>query len=298
MSGALLASRLPAVEDDEGARVPAGLPPVVDAHVHVFPDRLFAAIRRWFDEHAWPIRYRLTATDVARFLLDRGVSRVVALSYAHRPGIARDLNAFVAEIARADPRVHGLATVFPGEPDALRILGDAFDLGLCGVKIHCHVQCVAPDDPALGEVLAACAARDLPVVMHAGRAPRSHAYRCDPYRLCAAQRVDRILRDHPRLRLCVPHLGADEFQEYERLVERHDHLWLDTTMMLAGYFPEPPPDRLWRARPERVMYGTDFPNIPYAWDRELRRLAAAGLGDEALASVLGGTAREFFRLKG
>ena len=52
----------------------------------------------------------------------------------------------------------------------------------------------------------------------------------------------------------------------------------------------------WEARPDRVMYGTDFPNMPYAWDREIRSLASLGIKESALAAVLGGTARGFFRL--
>ena len=61
---------------------------------------------------------------------------------------------------------------------------------------------------------------------------------------------------------------------------------------------------LWRApdavrhllavRPDRVMYGTDFPIIPYAWDRELRRLVSAGLPPDALARLLTGNAERFY----
>ncbi len=50
---------LPALEDAEGTHLPTQLPPVVDAHVHLFPPRVFAAIWRWFENHAWPIRYKL-----------------------------------------------------------------------------------------------------------------------------------------------------------------------------------------------------------------------------------------------
>ncbi|MGA9520451.1 MAG: hypothetical protein WBV82_03245 [Myxococcaceae bacterium] len=50
---------LPALDDAEGERLPALLPPVVDAHVHLFPDGVFEAIWRWFDQYGWPIRYKL-----------------------------------------------------------------------------------------------------------------------------------------------------------------------------------------------------------------------------------------------
>ncbi len=285
---------LPALGDEEGARLPEGLPPVVDAHVHLFPDRVFEAIWRWFEQYGWPIRYKLHTPEVIAFLLSRGVHRVVALHYSHQPGMARVLNRYMAEVVRAEPRVLGLATVLPGEPGAADILQEAFASGLRGVKLHCHVQCFAPDAPELHEVYAACARAGRPLVMHAGREPASPHYRCDVHALCSAERVERVLQAHPTLKLCIPHLGADEFAAYERLLERHEHLWLDTTMMLAGYFPAEPPRRLLEVRPERILYGTDFPHLPYAWDRELRRLLALKLGDAHEAALLGGNALRLY----
>lgn len=285
---------LPALDDVEGERLSTSLPVVVDAHVHLFPDRVFEAVWRWFDAHGWEIRYKLHTQRVIDFLLSRGVSKIVALCYAHKPGMARVLNRYLAEVCAREPRVVGLATVLPGEEGAAEVLAEAFALGLAGVKLHCHVQCFAPDADAARAVYAVCEEAGKPVIVHAGRAPSSAAYRCDVHALCSADRVERVLRDHPRLRLCVPHLGADEFDAYERLITRYDNLWLDTTMALAGYLPGPDPSRLLQVRPDRIMYGTDFPNVPYAWDREIKRIAVLGLREEALAQVLGGTATTFY----
>jgi hypothetical protein len=285
---------LPGLEDAEGPRLAEGLPPVVDAHVHLFPDRVFEAVWRWFDKYGWPIRYKLHTPEVLAFLLSRGVSRVVALHYAHKPGMARLLNRYMAEVVRAEPRVVGLATVLPGEEGASEILAEAFAEGLLGVKLHCHVQCFSPDAPELHAVYAACAKAGRPLVMHAGREPSSHHYACDPHALCSVERVERVLRAYPTLKLCVPHLGADEFDAYARLLERYDTLWLDTTMVLADYFPIALPRRALEVRPERVLYGTDFPNIPYAWDREVRKITGLKLGDAVEAGVLGQNALRLF----
>ncbi len=43
----LLGKPMPALNDVEGEVLPAGLPPVVDAHVHVFPEKLFQAVQAW-----------------------------------------------------------------------------------------------------------------------------------------------------------------------------------------------------------------------------------------------------------
>lgn len=286
---------LPGVDDQEGERVDPELPFVVDAHVHLFPDRMFDAIWHWFDEHGWPVRYKLYSSQIIAFLRARGVGHMVALHYAHKPGMARAMNRYVASVVAEHRDVSGLATVFPGEPNAKEILEEAFAMGLRGVKLHCHVQCFSPDDAALAEVYDACVAHDLPLVMHAGREPHSDAYRCDPRKLCAASRTEAVLRGWPRLRLLVPHLGADELDGYRRLLERHDNLWLDTTMVVGDYFEGIDPWPVIAARPERILYGTDFPNLPYAWDRELRALAR-GRDDRTLPALLGQNARELFRM--
>jgi len=285
---------LKALGDAEGARLPTSLPPVIDAHVHLFPDRVFAALWRWFEKNAWPIRYQLHTPQIVEFLLSRGVQKIVALHYSHQPGMARVLNRYVAEVQAAEPRVLGLATVLPGEPGAVAVLEEAFALGLHGVKLHCHVQRFAADAPELQEIYATCARHGKPLVMHAGREPAMPAYGADPYAICGAERVERVLKAHPALKLCVPHLGVDEFDAYERLLERHENLWLDTTMVVAGYFPIEVPERLLRARPERILYGSDFPSLPYAWDREVKKLEGLKLGDDVLARLLGQNALSLF----
>lgn len=290
----MLQSPLPAVHDPEGEKVPTGLPPVVDAHVHVFPDDLSIAIQGWFDRHGWPIRHRLKAEDVAPFLLSRGVGHVVVMCYAHRPGVSGSLNRFMASIAMQDSRIIALGTVFPGEAGVRGVLEEAFGLGLAGVKLHAHVQCIPVDAPETHEVAGLCEEHNKPLVLHAGREPRSPAYACDPYEICGARKVKNLLRDHPGLKLCVPHLGMDEYDAHRRLIEEHDNLWLDTTMALAGYFPGASPPSLTSFRPDRVLYGTDFPNLPYAWDRELKRIIQCGLADRDLALILGENALRLF----
>lgn len=289
---------LKAVGDPEDERVPHGLPLVVDAHVHLFPEPLFEAIWNWFDRFGWPIRYRLSSTAIVDFLRSKGVERIVALHYVHQPGLARALNQYMASLCRDHPCVVGTATVFPGEEGAADILSEGFRSGLAAVKLHAHVQGFHMDSPAMHEVYQVCVAFDKPLVMHVGREPRSPEvkYVVDPYLTCRADKLESVLRDYPHLRVCVPHLGADEFTAYRRMLENYDNLWVDNAMMLADYLPVSNLPSLAEIRPDRLMYGTDFPHIPYAWDRELKRLCRLGLSDETLELVLAKNAAEFFRM--
>jgi hypothetical protein len=94
----------------------------------------------------------------------------------------------------------------------------------------------------------------------------------------------------------VPHLGFDEISEYRRLVEKYDTLWLDTTMVLTDYFPLGGAIELGGYRLDRIMYGSDFPSIPYAWDRELKWLRESSLSSDSLEWVLHKSASIFFNL--
>jgi len=293
----MLKPNLPGIDDEEGERVPQGLPPVVDAHVHIFPESIFSAIWAWFDENAWPIRYRLSSADVLAYLLSHGESHVIALQYAHKPGISRMLNQHMVESCRNFPgKVTGMAAVFPGEENAEGILKEAFGQGLMGVKLHAHVQCFDMNAKEMDVIYGVCESEQKPMVMHVGREPKSVAYRCDPYEICSAEKLENVLKNFPRLRICVPHLGFDELGVYRNLIEKYDTLWLDTTMMLANYFPVQESVDLNTYRSDRIMYGSDFPNIPYAWDRELKRLKDSGLSLEKLEWISGKSAGDFFGL--
>jgi predicted TIM-barrel fold metal-dependent hydrolase len=194
------------------------------------------------------------------------------------------------------PQVVGTATVFPGETQAVRIIEEGFSMGLSGVKLHAHVQCFDMDSEEMQEIYDVCDAHDAPLVMHVGRAPKSstYLYRKAPDLTCRAEKLERVLRNYPRLRVCVPHLGADEFGAYRRMLNTYENLWVDITMVLADYLPVDHVPRLDELPANRVMYGTDFPNIPYAWDRELKRLCSLGLPEESLELILGKNALEFF----
>ena len=166
---------LPAIDDQEGEQVPDHLPAVVDAHVHIFPDLLLDAVWGWFDQFGWPTRYRLYTEVLVDVLLQRGIRHIVALQYAHKPGMADDLNRYMGRLVHQNSAVTGLATVFPGESGARDILETAFRHGLRGVKLHSHVQCFEMDSPGMHEVYRVCADHDRPLVIHAGREPRSPA---------------------------------------------------------------------------------------------------------------------------
>ena len=109
---------------------------------------------------------------------------------------------------------------------------------------------------------------------------------------------------HPRLVLIVAHMGMPEYSEFLDLAEQFDQVWLDTTMAFTPFvestMPFPPADtqRL-HAMGERILFGSDFPNIPYGYLEAMTVLTTlSGIDDDWLRGVLYGNAARLFALTG
>jgi len=209
-----------------------------------------------------------------RTLVGGGVDRMVALPYVHKPGLARALNDFTLEVSRRHPEVLPCCTVFPGEEGAEDILEQALSGPFRGVKITPTLMKIAPDDPRLDAVWRASARWRKPVVIHCGPSPRCPATAWTPRavsggRPAAARARPASGRHRPSFRTS----GSTNTPRFEAMLPAHPNLYLDTTMVVGGYFERQPDVDILRRHPDRILYGTDFPNIPYKWDRELRAVA-------------------------
>jgi hypothetical protein len=95
--------------------------PLVDFHVHLFPDRLFDAIWRQFvTDYGWSILHPLYWRESVAYLRDRGVGPIVYSNYAHRKDIARGLNDWNLKILGELPDIYCFAAFIPTTKTALR----------------------------------------------------------------------------------------------------------------------------------------------------------------------------------
>jgi predicted TIM-barrel fold metal-dependent hydrolase len=268
-------------------------PRMIDVHTHLHPPKLFAAIRRWFAERSdWDLSLHPTEpAAVAAILRAQGVERFVFFSYAHKPGMARDLNGWLAATSR-ELEGYGLplGTIHPGDPAYLEDLRVALDLGCIGIKLHEDVQALAVDDVRFDAVYEELSARGAFLLVHVGPIP--WAYPPD----AGAARVQRVLERHPELRVVVAHFGTPDTQRYFDLMDRHPHLYLDTTMVFAEGSPVGSASPLDVARMEshaaRILYGTDFPNIPHPYPSERLGIERLGLSAGARAAIFHENARQ------
>lgn len=267
-----------------------GIPGLFDVHVHFLPENIQAAVWREFDGagpkigRPWPIRYRGSVPERVAQLRAFGVRRFTALPYAHKPGVAGYLNDWAAGLAAEVPECLRSATFYP-EPGVGEYVARLVEDGVEVFKLHTQVGEFRLDDPLLDPAWEVIAAAGIPVVTHVGSGPVGNAF-------TGPQHLARLLARHPEVRVVVAHLGAPEFAEFLDLAARFEHTYLDTTMVFTDFFV-PFPDALvprLAALGPKILYGSDFPNLPYDYAHQfegLERLLgrAPGLDEDWLAGV-------------
>ena len=266
-----------------------GLPGVVDVHTHFMPKPVMDKVWQYFDSagpltgREWPINYRTDEADRVAKLREFGVVAFTSLVYPHKPEMAAWLNQWAAQFAAATPDCLRTATFYP-EPAAAEYVATAIDGGTRVFKAHIQVGDYDPNDPLLDGVWGALQDAGTPVVIHCGSgpAPGNHTGP-DPIRA--------LLRRYPRLALVIAHMGMPEYTEFLELCEHHEHLRLDTTMVFTPFademmpFPRTATPRL-RALGDRILFGSDFPNIPYDYATAMRALTHLdGVDDDWLRDV-------------
>jgi predicted TIM-barrel fold metal-dependent hydrolase len=284
---------LPPEEDSDipGFCRALGVPGLADVHTHFLPPRMLRRVWEYFDAAgpliggvSWPIRYKWSDEERVAHLRGMGVQMFSALAYAHRAGMAVDLNAWTMAFAKATPGCLASATFYP-EPGVAGYVRGALDDGARIFKVHLQVGGFSPLDPLLDPVWGVLAEAGVPVVVHAGHAPVGNEH-TGPGPLGA------VLARHPGLTAIIAHMGAPDYEAFLRLALSHERVALDTTMIFTEFFDALAPFPV-AALPlvrelgmaGKVLLGSDFPNIPYPYARQIAALAGLGLGQAWLRAV-------------
>ncbi len=137
---------------------------------------------------------------------------------------------------------------------------------------------------------------DKVLTLHAGNGPSLEGYKEKTAEVSGAKRVRNVLKRYPKLKLIMPHLGAEEFDAFFDLMGEFQNLWMDTTMICSGYFPLQIPWKQIEQFSDRILYGSDFPNVPYEMTAEVRGIQNSPLTPEAQKKILSKNARHLLNV--
>ncbi|WP_374612820.1 amidohydrolase family protein [Gordonia sp. (in: high G+C Gram-positive bacteria)] len=265
-----------------------GLPGIVDVHTHFMPRPVMDKVWAYFDSvgplvgREWPITYRADEDVRVATLRDFGVRAYSSLVYPHKPNMAEWLNGWAHDFAANHDDCLHTATFYP-EESAHTYVSRAIQAGTQVFKCHIQVGDFAPTDSLLDGVWSQIADSQVPVIIHCGSGPAPGTYTGpDPIR--------ELLHRFPSLPLIVAHMGMPEYTAFLDLALEYPNVRLDTTMAFTDFAEEDAPfpsDYLPRLADagDKILFGSDFPNIPYGYTHALEAIIRLDLGDEWLRDV-------------
>ena len=278
--------------------------PVVDAHLHVARrPTLKVSWQQWALEHGRGIPFDdLYDADGAirpdrfdAYLAEEGVDTALLMSeYSPRVTGIQPVEDLLPLLAHNPQRFRLIANLNPHlhHPIAEE-LERQLALGAVAVKLHPAHGGFSPTEGGLYLVYRRCAELGVPVVFHCGTSTFPGALN----RFGDPTPIDEVVVNVPDLKVVLAHGGRGWWYDTAAfLALARENVWIE----LSGL----PPHRLpvyyarhgLRRLARKFIFGSDWPDVP-GIAANARAIAKLDLDPEDLAGVLGGNARQVYRLE-
>jgi predicted TIM-barrel fold metal-dependent hydrolase len=258
---------------------------IVDFHVHLFPDRLFDAIWKSFSrDYGWDVIHQLYANDCMQYLRERGVGPVVFSNYAHKQGVAAGINRWNLEVLESDPDLYCFAAYHPDDEEGLEMARELLSHPrVLGFKLQLLVQRLYPHDERLLPLYDLVMERGKRMLLHVGSGPVGNEF-------VGLDNFLKLMRRYPTLSVNVAHMGSLEYRSFFELLPDYPGLMFDTSFAFLeklGRVCDVPREDLERYR-DRIVYGSDFPNVILPREDEIDYLLGLDLSDDFYRNVFHG----------
>jgi len=275
----------------------------IDAHCHFFPPQLFKAIWDFFEKtdghgniQGWPINYKHSPEELVQFLENHNVKAFTTYNYAHKKGVADYINEWVNEFCTRYKKAIPFGCVWPEDKDRVEYIQKIFDnYDFYGIKIQPLVQNFYLDDKRMYKIYDLILDRGKWLCVHIRTAPYRNEY-------VGYKNFIKFIKKYPNMNIIIPHMGAFEYNKFLKLLDKHENLYLDTTMIYIpdNIFPErktkrPKPDDL-TSYQDRILFGSDFPNIPYEYNLSTKGLLSLNLPRIFYENIFFNNAKRLFNL--
>jgi len=275
---------------------------IVDAHVHILPDRvrdnlaLVASTEPWFAAcHARGERVA-SAESLLAAMDDNGVDRAVCFTWPFTdPALCAEANDWMAGVVRRHPgRLTGFGVIQPLDGGAAGEVQRCAAMGLAGIgEINADAQGWGLLDGAADSAIAASVSAGLPWTLHCSE-PVGREY---PGRGTATpDRVMEFARRHPDLTLVCAHLGGG-LPLYAHIPEVRSAcqgLHFDTAAQPFVYDASVYAALVAGIGAGRILLGSDHPLLDVP--RYLRALDDAEIDGPERALITGGNAQRLLGL--
>lgn len=226
---------------------------VVDAHVHVYPEKIaLRAAESVGDFYQYPMFKEGSVPAMLAAVEGSPITHHIIYSVATKPSNVESINDFIAAECKKHPNFVGFMAMHQDYPNPEDEIERAIGLGLRGMKLHPDTQKVNMDDDRLMRIYELIEGR-MPLVMHCGD------YRTD---FSHPRRMKRILHEFPNLVVDAAHFGG--WSVFDLAVEylENENCFLDmsSSQKFLGRRRTRELCEIYGA--DRILFGSDFP----MWD--------------------------------
>lgn len=260
----------------------------IDAHCHVYPDKIAAAAVSATDAFYGVKSYFNGSTEVLlNQMNETGVDHALIQSVATTPKQVSSINRFIAEtVKNSGGKFTGLGTLHPDSADIEEDVGQVVSLGLKGVKLHPDIQRFKIDDYRCLKIYEVCEKQKLPILMHTGDNRYDYS---NPNRLLP------VLEIYTSLVVIGGHLGGySVWDEAAQKLSGLPNFYVDTSSSIPFIGAEHAKRVIEKYGTDRVLFGTDYPMYPQT--SEVDSLLEMGLSEEDYKKIFSENAKRIFGL--
>ncbi|MBZ5609963.1 MAG: amidohydrolase family protein [Acidobacteriia bacterium] len=235
---------------------------------------------------------KLSPAEIVGLMDAAGVQKLMLSAWC-RPGRWVMTNDEVAAHVEAFPdRFAGVAAVDLANPvAAVRELDRAVrQLGFKALRVVPWLWKLPPNDKLYYPLYVKCIELGIPFctqVGHTGPLMPSETGRPIPY-------LDEVALTFPELRIVGGHIGHPWTDEMIGLAWKHDNVFIDTSAYAPRYYPPQFLHYLRTYGQDKVLFGTNFPQLPL--DKCVEQVRALGLAADIERKFLFENARAVFKL--
>jgi hypothetical protein len=250
---------------------------MIDFHVQLFPDNIFEAIWKTLNrQYGIIILYKYYYRQCIEYLAAHNIHYIVYSNYAHKKGIAQWLNTWNKGILTEFENLYCFAAYHPDDENALVYAEEVLSISrVVGIKLHYMVQKFHPDDERLFPLYEMVIEKKKRLLLHVGTGPVGNEF-------VGIKRFSNLMKRYPNLPANIAHMGGLEFSEFMQLLDVYPNLYLDTSFT---FWPQAPwvfnlDTSLLTKYQDRIIYGSDFPNIFLPREDEISYLQKLNLSDD------------------
>lgn len=267
---------------------------IIDIHTHTYPDAIAERAKVALEKfYVFECEGKGTVDDLAESSARAGVGGMLLLSVATNPRQTHNVNLWAAESVEKLVALGFEAAAFGGihqdSPDMAADVEEIKSLGLSGVKLHPDIQGVNIDDERMYKLYSLCEG-ELPIYFHMGDDRPE-------YRFSEADRLIKVMRDFPRLRVIAAHLGGYRaWDKAAALAEAGgDRIMFDTSSALWAMTVERANELVRIIGTDKLMFGTDYP-VLHA-ENELKLFMKLDLTESEREDILYNNAKKFIKFR-